>query len=905
MEMSVCRYLNTGEPAPPVHLIFPEFFSEPATAYDNVDIFFKWSRRLGSASLKVYRKSAPTLGPEPHLDGFSKCFYICGLSKYMVEYDEVKSAIVEAPPRHQKDMSICPIPSTHDCRMSDQPSHGFLLTLRDYQRRSLNWMEKIESGDESLYYAPNYATFDDNRQYVNVLTDHVISRVDMAGITMRGGIIADKPGVGKTITTLALMHQRPFAGPDDFLYSLKEERFVSRATIIFAPNNLCDQWNQEIRKCFGDTLKVHVLKGKASLMACKLTDMLTADIIVVSYALLVNGCYKGCKASGRTLHHYKSHWNFSDSGAVKKFCDSKTGVFSFTWIHFHRVVCDEFHEIGDKATAIVQQIQSMSSDHFWGLTGTPRLESEDSVQFAAEFLKCFEPWRFLKFEAHRFIRHRVRCNEPAPDFPDPIHESTMIDLSAQERIMYHQMKNAGGLDPSLKDLLMFCSHYQIAGNVLANMGQNGFGGAGAVFPFGGVQAPFIPVTKPRTIEEVIVSIQGHRETQIADLEKEIEGLQSQIRTYEKDIREIELAGPKNDGDDEDDDEINFVAETPLNDKLPKNRQKKRDRLKRSIAAAEVQIEARLAKLGPLRTQHNFFQNFIDGYITRTETLSCPVCLADDEETMENEVLAVLPCGHILCQPCSAAVFALPGVDPSCPQCRRPTARDDVIFLAPRRTERERKEAQKAAAEKRKQAIAEAKSSKLSNKIQTESEDGGDAEEPLDFDKFGTKLSNVASFITETLSADPDHRVIVFVQWSNLAMYVTKALSSLLVRTARLYGGWQMRERALRSFAVGGDVRVLLLSATDSVSGLNLTHATHVVVLHPFLSDVESYAVAAERQGVARVLRMGQTRTVKVVRFVVRDTVEEVMFLRRRVAYEKIGGDDDELMDVEDGMVVAA
>ncbi|KAI8614139.1 hypothetical protein BC830DRAFT_1169682 [Chytriomyces sp. MP71] len=44
---------------------------------------------------------------------------------------------------------------------------------------------------------------------------------------------------------------------------------------------------------------------------------------------------------------------------------------------------------------------------------------------------------------------------------------------------------------------------------------------------------------------------------------------------------------------------------------------------------------------------------------------------------------------------------------------------------------------------------------------------------------------------------------------------------------------------------------------------------------------EAQAVGAEKQGVAGTMRIGQTKTVKIVRFVVKNTVEQEMHNRRK------------------------
>ncbi|KAJ3065515.1 hypothetical protein HDU98_011124, partial [Podochytrium sp. JEL0797] len=176
-------------------------------------------------------------------------------------------------------------------------------------------------------------------------------------------------------------------------------------------------------------------------------------------------------------------------------------------------------------------------------------------------------------------------------------------------------------------------------------------------------------------------------------------------------------------------------------------------------------------------------------------------------------------------------------------------------------------------------------------------------------------------------------------WADLADLVNAALNTFRLATARLKSGFAYPEAALRQFRAGletvcgggwqtdeqpnsalqkedaddvddGDaedeeyveseaepeepkdakpvkkarkvkpVRVLIWSAKDSVSGLNLTEASHCIILHPFHDKKEDYAIGAEKQGIAGALRNGQTKTVKIVRFVVEETIEQEMHERR-------------------------
>lgn len=73
----------------------------------------------------------------------------------------------------------------------------------------------------------------------------------------------------------------------------------------------------------------------------------------------------------------------------------------------------------------------------------------------------------------------------------------------------------------------------------------------------------------------------------------------------------------------------------------------------------------------------------------------------------------------------------------------------------------------------------------------------------------------------------------------------------------------------------GMPQVLLLPIKSAANGLNLTQATHVVLLEPLLQTAE------EEQAIGRVHRIGQSRRTWVHRFVVRGTVEEEIWVSRR------------------------
>ena len=162
---------------------------------------------------------------------------------------------------------------------------------------------------------------------------------------------------------------------------------------------------------------------------------------------------------------------------------------------------------------------------------------------------------------------------------------------------------------------------------------------------------------------------------------------------------------------------------------------------------------------------------------------------------------------------------------------------------------------------------------------------------------------------------PDAKSIVFSQWEGVlqlvyqgllwqgggsfvmqvqgAMHLTRCIHRSPVSAVGVYGSAKNRD-VIEKFK-HDDTSVLLLPIKSGGNGLNLVEATHVFLVEPLLSvGLEAQAIgtcALPRAFVARdicvnvlpcfacpgrVDRLGQTRPTFVHRFIVRDSVEEVV-----------------------------
>jgi SNF2 family DNA or RNA helicase len=95
-----------------------------------------------------------------------------------------------------------------------------------------------------------------------------------------------------------------------------------------------------------------------------------------------------------------------------------------------------------------------------------------------------------------------------------------------------------------------------------------------------------------------------------------------------------------------------------------------------------------------------------------------------------------------------------------------------------------------------------------------------------------------------------------------------------LKYVNLKGNAYVVSKQLKKFKTGEE-QVILLSADRSNSGTNLIEANHVILLDTHLiSDIKTKK-DVEKQAIGRAVRLGQTKNVQVVRFIMKNTIEQV------------------------------
>jgi len=136
---------------------------------------------------------------------------------------------------------------------------------------------------------------------------------------------------------------------------------------------------------------------------------------------------------------------------------------------------------------------------------------------------------------------------------------------------------------------------------------------------------------------------------------------------------------------------------------------------------------------------------------------------------------------------------------------------------------------------------------------------------------GGHSSKMAALLDNIISHMYTDKSIVFSSWKRSLDIVAMLLQRNDIAFLRVDGSTLVRERenALEMFNSCTNISVLLMTLGTGSIGLNLQNATRIHILEP------QWNPGVERQAIGRANRIGQTKCVTVIRYVVKDTVEEV------------------------------
>lgn len=231
-----------------------------------------------------------------------------------------------------------------------------------------------------------------------------------------------------------------------------------------------------------------------------------------------------------------------------------------------------------------------------------------------------------------------------------------------------------------------------------------------------------------------------------------------------------------------------------------------------------EIPRKLEKLSGLKSFQKFEEETFKSLREEGNQRTCPICY----DGIKEENFGILDCCHVFCYDCVASHVGNYG---KCPLCSKETVLVTPFTLI-----------------------------NVKENLKIEELSG------LKIADYGSKMINIYLYILELIKEDA--KIVLYVQYKNLEEYFDFFLQKMGIE--------HLSDTESIEFQHGAS-KIIIICKETSRRHLNLTAASHILLLHPF-DDFKT-----EMQGIRLVYRMGLEHSVKVVRFVVEGTVEEEQF----------------------------
>ncbi|KAL9678372.1 hypothetical protein QQ045_016216 [Rhodiola kirilowii] len=231
------------------------------------------------------------------------------------------------------------------------PADVIKLELYDHQKQGLRWMidrEEWPDSDDGSDQLPPFWEEKDGLYRADLCYLMKVKRPEM----IRGGILADESGMGKTLTLLSLIaytiqHSRTNTCVSEQHVKKKQKKVEKnvnlewRPTLVVCPPSVLATWKEQIGKCtWPGSLKVTTYHGKSKTRDPNLLRQ--HDIVLTTYDIVVRE-------------------EESDSGILNK-------------IDWWRVVLDDVHVLKSDSSRDTTPFFNLKAKRRWAVTGKPLIE---------------------------------------------------------------------------------------------------------------------------------------------------------------------------------------------------------------------------------------------------------------------------------------------------------------------------------------------------------------------------------------------------------------------------------------------------------------------------------------------------------------------------------------------------
>ena len=352
--------------------------------------------------------------------------------------------------------------------------------LYPFQKRAVQWMLQREGvqlrGNEMIPYELEKISNDLPHGFLrtqdangrNCFVSHLLGIITTdenvvwsAGTNLRGGILAEEMGLGKTVEILALicLHRQ--------IKDRQGQTFAgtylpcSPATLIITPPSIIQQWKRELQTLAPDLL-VLVYQGlriesERSDNEQLLEELTHQDIVLTTYNVLAKEIHHSGAIPDRDLRYKKKY---------------RRRLSPLTQLVWWRIVLDEAQMIESGVSNAAKVAQVIPRKNSWAVSGTPLKRDAKDLQGLLIFLQC-EPycysvrlWDRLVSQYREVFKHifgtltlRHTKSQIKDDIQLPTQKRVVITVPFTQieeqhySTMYQQMCDDCGLDVKGSPLL--------------------------------------------------------------------------------------------------------------------------------------------------------------------------------------------------------------------------------------------------------------------------------------------------------------------------------------------------------------------------------------------------------------------------------------------------------------------
>jgi len=226
---------------------------------------------------------------------------------------------------------------------------------------------------------------DGSRIYANMHRGLIVTDFDLLpehSTPLRGGILAEEMGLGKTVEIIDLicLHKRGLDTGRILASTSPGEIKPTNATLIITPNSLIQQWKKELKK-HAPHLEVTIYTGLSSAKQSQedyfqIRSLLSSDVVLTTYPTIAREIHYANEKPNRELRHAKKH---------------KARRSPLVQISWWRVCLDEAQMVESGVSQAATVARLIPRCNAWAISGTPLRKDVKDLLGLLIFLQ-YEPY---------------------------------------------------------------------------------------------------------------------------------------------------------------------------------------------------------------------------------------------------------------------------------------------------------------------------------------------------------------------------------------------------------------------------------------------------------------------------------------------------------------------------------